>query len=67
MLSPKSIDSVGSIYLRPKSLTATFSPMKHVRKKTSIKEQLEDAILEIGGEPLQGSGFEDEAPDPGDQ
>lgn len=28
-----------------------------------MKEQLEDAIAEIGGEPLAGSGFENEAPD----
>jgi len=33
-------------------------------KKSSTKEQLEDAILEIGGEPLEGSGFENETPDP---
>jgi hypothetical protein len=30
-----------------------------------MKEQLEDAIAEIGGEPLEGSGFEDETPDEG--
>jgi hypothetical protein len=28
-----------------------------------MKEQLEDAIAEIGGEPLEGSGFENEKPD----
>jgi hypothetical protein len=28
-----------------------------------MKEQLEDAIAEIGGEPLAGSGFENEQPD----
>ena len=28
-----------------------------------MKEQLEDAIAEIGGEPLAGSGFENDAPD----
>jgi hypothetical protein len=39
--------------------------MKHLRKKTSMKEQLEEAIREIGGEPLQGSGFEDEKPEEG--
>jgi hypothetical protein len=30
----------------------------HRRKKISMKEQLEEAIEEIRGEPLQGSGFE---------
>lgn len=39
--------------------------MKHLRKKTSMKEQLEAAIEEIGGEPLAGSGFEDERPEVG--
>jgi hypothetical protein len=33
------------------------------RRKVSMKEQLEDAIAEIGGEPLAASGFENEAPD----
>ena len=28
-----------------------------------MKEQLEDAIEEIGGEKLEGSGFENEQPD----
>jgi hypothetical protein len=28
-----------------------------------MKEQLEDAIAEIGGEALEGSGFESEMPD----
>jgi len=31
--------------------------------EVSMKEQLEDAIAEIGGEPLAGSGFENEGPD----
>jgi hypothetical protein len=39
--------------------------MKHLRKKTSMKEQLETAIDEIGGEPLEGSGFESEKPEEG--
>jgi hypothetical protein len=39
--------------------------MKHLRKKTSMKEELEAAIEEIGGEPLEGSGFEDEKPEEG--
>jgi hypothetical protein len=30
------------------------------RRKVSMKKQLEDAIAEIGGEPLEGSGFENE-------
>jgi hypothetical protein len=33
------------------------------RRKVSMKEQLEDAIEEIGGEPLEGSGFENEQAD----
>jgi hypothetical protein len=28
------------------------------RRKFSMKEQMEDAIEEIGGESLEGSGFE---------
>jgi hypothetical protein len=39
--------------------------MKHLRKKTSMKGQLEAAIDEIGGEPLDGSGFENEKPEEG--
>jgi hypothetical protein len=30
-----------------------------------MKERLEEAIEEIGGEPLDGSGFEDEKADEG--
>jgi hypothetical protein len=33
------------------------------RKKISMKERLEEAIEEIGGEPPQGLGVEREAPD----
>ena len=32
-------------------------------RKLSMKEQLEDAIEEIGGEKLEGSGLEHEQPD----
>jgi hypothetical protein len=39
--------------------------MNYRRKKVSMKEQLEQAVAEIGGEPLDGSGFEDEAPEQG--
>lgn len=28
-----------------------------------MKEQLEDALEELGGQPLNGSGFDDEKPD----
>jgi len=28
-----------------------------------MKERLEEALDELGGEPLDGSGFEDEKPD----
>jgi hypothetical protein len=43
----------------------TFFRMNYRRKKISMKERLEEAIEEIGGEPLEGSGFEDEKPDEG--
>jgi len=36
--------------------------MNYRRKKISMKEQLEEAMKEIGGEPLQGSEFERETP-----
>jgi hypothetical protein len=36
----------------------------HRRQKLSRADQLRDAIDEIGGEPLAGSGFERETPDP---
>jgi hypothetical protein len=44
---------------------AKFPPVKHLRKKISMKEQLEAAIQEISGGPLEGSGFENEAPEEG--
>jgi hypothetical protein len=37
--------------------------MNYRRKKISMKERLEEAIQEIGGELLQGSGFERETPE----
>jgi hypothetical protein len=37
--------------------------MNYRRKKISLKEQLEEAIEEIGGELLQGPGFEGEPPE----
>jgi hypothetical protein len=37
--------------------------MNYRRKKISMKERLEEAIQEIGGERLQGSGFERETPE----
>jgi hypothetical protein len=43
----------------------TFPRMNYRRKKISMKEQLEEAIEEIGGESLQGSGFERETPEEG--
>jgi len=42
-----------------------FLPMHPRHKKISMKEQLEEAIAEIGGEPLEGSGFEMEEPEEG--
>jgi hypothetical protein len=39
--------------------------MNYRRKKISMKERLEEAIEEIGEEPLQGSGFECETPEEG--
>jgi hypothetical protein len=40
-----------------------FPRMNYRRKKISMKERLEEAIEEIGGELLQGSGFEREVPE----
>jgi hypothetical protein len=37
--------------------------MNYRRKKISMKEQLEEAIEEIGSEPLQGSGSQRETPE----
>jgi hypothetical protein len=42
-----------------------FPRMNYRRKKISMKEQLEEAIEEIGGEPLQGSESERETPKEG--
>jgi hypothetical protein len=42
-----------------------FPRMNYRRKKISMKEQLEEAIKEIGSEPLRGSGFEPETPEEG--
>jgi hypothetical protein len=44
---------------------AKFVAMNLRRKKISMKARLEEAIDELGGEPLAGSGFEDERPDEG--
>jgi hypothetical protein len=43
--------------------SVTFPRMNYRRKKISMKERLEAAIEEIGGEPPQGLGVEHEAPD----
>jgi hypothetical protein len=43
----------------------TFPRMNYRGKKISMKEQLEEAIEEIGGERLQGAGFERETPEKG--
>jgi hypothetical protein len=43
--------------------SVTFPRMNYRRKKISMKERLEEAIEEIGDEPLQGSGFEGETPE----
>jgi hypothetical protein len=51
--------------LRPLKLGGTLLRMNYRRKKVSMKEQLEEALDEIGGEPLDGSGFENEKPDEG--
>ena len=34
------------------------------QKRKSMSEQLRKAVDEVGGEPLAGSGFENETPDP---
>jgi hypothetical protein len=39
--------------------------MNYRRKKISMKEQLEEAIKEIGGEPPQGSGLAREVSEEG--
>jgi hypothetical protein len=39
--------------------------MNYRRKKISMKERVEEAIVEIGGEPLDGFGFENEKPEEG--
>jgi hypothetical protein len=44
---------------------ATFPRMNYPRKTISMKEPLEEAIEEIGDEPLQGSGFERERTEKG--
>jgi hypothetical protein len=43
--------------------SVTFPRMNYRRKKISMKEQLEEAIEEIGGEPPQGALAEREAPE----
>jgi hypothetical protein len=43
----------------------TFPRMNSRRNKISMKEQLEEAIKEIRGEPLRSSGFEPETPEEG--
>jgi hypothetical protein len=40
-----------------------FPRMNYRRKKISMKEGLEEAIQETGGELLQGSGFDREPPE----
>jgi hypothetical protein len=34
------------------------------KRKTAIQQNLRKALEDVGGEPLKGSGFEDETPDP---
>lgn len=38
--------------------------MQRKQRKTSVNEQLRKALEDIGGEPLEGSGFESETPEP---
>jgi hypothetical protein len=38
--------------------------MKIRNRKTPTSEKLRQAMESIGGEPLEGSGFEDETPEP---
>jgi hypothetical protein len=52
--------ALGCASLSPAKDSATFPHMNYRRKKISMKERLEEAIEEIGDEPLQGSGFERE-------
>jgi hypothetical protein len=43
----------------------TFPRMNYRHMKISMKEQSEEAIAEISGEPLQGSGFGRGTPEEG--
>jgi hypothetical protein len=43
----------------------TFRRMNYRRKKISMKERLEEAIEEMGGEPPQGSGLAREVSEEG--
>ena len=38
--------------------------MKNRNRKTPTSEKLRQAMESIGGQPLEGSGFEDETPEP---
>jgi hypothetical protein len=38
--------------------------MKFRQKRNFTSEQVRKALEQVGGEPLEGSGFEDETPDP---
>jgi hypothetical protein len=44
---------------------AIVTRMNHLRKTLSLKGQQEDSFEKLGGEPLDGSGFEHEKPDEG--
>jgi hypothetical protein len=39
--------------------------MESKRRRIPMMAQMESALADIGGDPLQGSGFEDEAPEEG--
>jgi hypothetical protein len=42
-----------------------ITPMNTRRQRIPLSDLAKQALAEIGGEPLQGSGFEDEAPEEG--
>jgi hypothetical protein len=48
--------------LREAATAATVPAMTKARN-TPMRQKLEKAIEEVGGEPLEGSGFEEEVPE----
>jgi hypothetical protein len=57
-------DLNGPLGLRVDYYAGMVTPMNIRRQKKPMSEQPRKALDDIGGEPLAGSGFENEAPDP---